>query len=62
MMSSYCLEKLKHLKDLSIREISILMTMVLVIIWLGVYPNSFLKPIYGPVDKIINNYKDANNE
>jgi NADH-quinone oxidoreductase subunit M len=35
-------EKNKNLKDLSTREIIVLLPVLLFIIWIGVYPNTFL--------------------
>lgn len=32
-----------HLKDLNIREISMMVPIVILILWIGIYPNSFLK-------------------
>jgi len=36
-------EKNRHLPDLSWREIAIFAPILLLIVWIGVYPNTFLK-------------------
>tara|TARA_Y100001936_G_C15984601_1_gene618778 strand:- start:195 stop:1232 length:1038 start_codon:yes stop_codon:yes gene_type:complete len=53
--------KLKELFDLDIREMTILIPLTIVILWMGIYPNSFLKPMQIPLKKIINKYEIANN-
>jgi len=53
--------KLKALFDLDIREMTILIPLTIVILWIGIYPNSFLKPMQIPLKKIINKYEIANN-
>ena len=35
--------KLEKILDLSIREISILLPMAIIVIWIGIFPNSFLE-------------------
>ena len=44
-------EKNKNLKDLNAKELTSLIPLVLVAIWLGVYP----KPVLGPIDKSVTN-------
>ena len=44
---------LNDLKDLSKREIIILVPLSVIVIWMGVYPNSFLKPMHMPIKNII---------
>jgi NADH-quinone oxidoreductase subunit M len=48
------LEKSHPLHDLSLREKFILVPMVVVIIWLGVYPQPVLKTSKAPLDKALN--------
>jgi NADH-quinone oxidoreductase subunit M len=38
-------EENRHLSDLSSREIALLVPVVLMIVWIGVYPNTFLRPM-----------------
>ena len=38
-------EENRHLSDLSYREIALLVPVVLMIVWIGVYPNTFLRPM-----------------
>ena len=52
--------KLKELFDLNIREFIILIPLTFVILWIGIYPNSFLKPMQIPLNKIIYKYEIAN--
>lgn len=42
-----------ELKDLSVREIVVVSFMVLFIIWIGVYPNPFLKTMEASVQKLL---------
>jgi NADH-quinone oxidoreductase subunit M len=41
------------------REIVVFLPLVLITIWMGVYPNSFLDPIAPSVDKLIGDYNAA---
>ena len=52
--------KLKIIVDLNIREICILVPIVVVIFWIGIYPNSFLDPMHGSIEKIITKYNLVN--
>ncbi len=45
-------EENKSLSDLSLREIVVLVPVVLVIVWIGVYPSSFLRKM----DASVNHY------
>ena len=38
-------EENKHLTDLSAREIALLVPIVLLMFWIGIYPNTFLRPM-----------------
>jgi NADH-quinone oxidoreductase subunit M len=49
-------EDLKSILDLSPREIAVFAPMVLVVLWMGVYPSSFLTPLHASVGKLIDNY------
>ena len=52
--------KLEKIYDLNIREIIILVPIIIIIFWIGIYPNTFLKTIEAPVEKIIINYNNVN--
>jgi NADH-quinone oxidoreductase subunit M len=45
--------KNKNLKDLSAREVAVLLPILLFVVWIGVYPNTFLKPMEPAVKKFI---------
>ncbi|TAH33076.1 MAG: NADH-quinone oxidoreductase subunit M [Alphaproteobacteria bacterium] len=49
------LEKLslKSLKDLSWQEITIFAPLLVLVVWMGVYPTSFMKPMEASVDKLL---------
>lgn len=46
-------EENKELKDLSPREIALMAALVIVIIWIGVYPPTFLDPIQASVSQLV---------
>lgn len=46
-------EENKGLKDLSQREIALMAALVIVIIWIGVYPPTFLDPIQASVSQLV---------
>jgi len=50
-------EDLKSILDLSPREIMLFAPLLLVVIWMGIYPSSFLGPMHASVAKLINNYQ-----
>ena len=50
---------LKGILDMNGREIAIFLPLVLLTIWMGVYPNSFLDPMAPAVDKLIGDYQAA---
>jgi NADH-quinone oxidoreductase subunit M len=45
--------KNKHLKDLSAREVLVLVPILIFVVWIGVYPNTFLKPMEPAVNNFI---------
>ena len=47
-------EDLNGMMDLNWREIGILAPLVVIVIWMGVYPSSFLNLIHPSVDAIVN--------
>jgi NADH-quinone oxidoreductase subunit M len=50
-------EDLKTILDLNTREIVMFVPLVLVVLWMGIYPSSFLGPMHASVAKIINDYQ-----
>ncbi|MSP88632.1 MAG: NADH-quinone oxidoreductase subunit M [Alphaproteobacteria bacterium] len=52
-------EKLKDILDMNWREITVFAPLILVTIWMGVYPASFLTPMHASVDKLIRDYEKA---
>ena len=51
--------ELKGLLDMNRREIAVFLPLILITVWMGVYPNSFLDPIAPSVDKLIGDYQAA---
>jgi NADH-quinone oxidoreductase subunit M len=52
-------DELKSILDLDRRELAIFVPMVLVVIWMGVYPSSFLDGIHVSVQNLADNYAAA---
>jgi len=50
-------EDLKSILDLSPREIALFVPLALVVLWMGIYPSSFLTPMHASVAKLINDYQ-----
>lgn len=50
-------EENKKLKDVSVREFIVLACMVLMVFWIGIFPNTFLSKTSGTVSKTISTYK-----
>lgn len=48
----------KAMKDLNSRELTIFIPLVALVMWMGIYPTSFLKPIAPSVDKLIVKYQN----
>jgi NADH-quinone oxidoreductase subunit M len=52
-------EDLKHMLDLSPREVAIFVPLLLIVLWMGIYPSSFTS-IMGPsVQRLVQNYQAA---
>jgi NADH-quinone oxidoreductase subunit M len=49
-------EHLRGLKDLSPREIAIFLPMAALVIWMGVYPQTFLEPMAQSIEQLVTNY------
>jgi len=52
-------DSLKAISDMNMREVAVFLPLVLIVIWMGVYPNSFLDPMAPAVDKLIGDYNAA---
>ena len=52
-------EDLKTILDLNKREILVFAPLILVVIWMGVQPSSFIDPMHASVTKLIDNYELA---
>ncbi len=52
-------EDLKDILDLSRREIAIFVPLVLVVLWMGIYPMSFLKVMQPSVDRLVERHETA---
>ena len=50
-------EDLKTILDLTPREIALFVPLALVVLWMGIYPSSFLGPMHASVAKLINDYQ-----
>ena len=50
-------EDLKAILDLDLREVAVFVPLILIVIWMGVYPSTFLEPIHATVAKMIDNYE-----
>lgn len=52
-------EDLKTILDLNMREIVVFAPLVLIVIWMGVHPSTFIDPMHASVAKLIDNYELA---
>jgi NADH-quinone oxidoreductase subunit M len=52
-------DKLKSIVDLNIREILVFAPLIAVVLWMGIYPTSFLEPMEISVTKLITEYENA---
>ncbi|CAN5659320.1 NADH-quinone oxidoreductase subunit M [soil metagenome] len=52
-------DTLKAMMDMNRREIAVFLPLVLLTLWMGIYPNSFLDPMAPAVDKLIGDYNAA---
>jgi NADH-quinone oxidoreductase subunit M len=57
MMGKVTNPKNEELKDLSSREVAIMLPLVLFIFWIGFYPNTFLDKMNPSLDNLINQVK-----
>jgi len=52
-------DSLKAILDMNRREIVMFLPLVLLALWMGIYPNSFLDPMAPSVDKLVGDYQAA---
>ena len=52
-------DSLKAILDMNRREIVVFLPLVLLTVWMGVYPNSFLDPMAPTIDKLVGDYQAA---
>jgi NADH-quinone oxidoreductase subunit M len=52
-------DSLKDILDMNRREIAVFLPLVLITLWMGIYPSSFLDPMAPSVDKLIGDYQAA---
>ena len=50
---------LQAILDMNRREIAVFLPLVLLTLWMGIYPNSFLDPMAPAVDKLVADYQNA---
>jgi NADH-quinone oxidoreductase subunit M len=50
---------LKAILDMNRREVAVFLPLLLITLWMGIYPNSFLDPMAPAVDKLIGDYNAA---
>jgi len=58
MMGKVTNPKNEKLKDLSLRELAVMLPLVLFIFWIGFYPNTFLEKMNPSIDNLINQVKE----
>jgi len=58
MMGKVTNPKNEKLKDLSVRELAVMLPLVLFIFWIGFYPNTFLEKMNPSIDNLINQVKE----
>jgi NADH-quinone oxidoreductase subunit M len=51
--------ELKDILDLSPREVAVFAPLIVVVFWMGIYPNSFLDPMHASIDRVIGQYNAA---
>jgi proton-translocating NADH-quinone oxidoreductase, chain M len=52
-------DDLKGILDVSPREVAMFVPLIVIVIWMGVYPSTFLDPMHASVAKLINNFELA---
>ncbi|WP_425404797.1 NADH-quinone oxidoreductase subunit M [Hwanghaeella sp.] len=52
-------EDLMSIKDMNIREIAVFAPLIILVLWMGIYPSTFLDPIEVSVQKVVADYQTA---
>ena len=52
-------DSLKAILDMNRREVVVFLPLVLLALWMGVYPSSFLDPMAPSIDKLVGDYQTA---
>ncbi|MBF0371977.1 MAG: NADH-quinone oxidoreductase subunit M [Alphaproteobacteria bacterium] len=52
-------EDLKTILDLDRREVAVFAPLILVVLWMGIYPSSFLNPMHASIENLIQKYELA---
>jgi NADH-quinone oxidoreductase subunit M len=52
-------DDLKDILDMSPREVAMFVPLIVIVIWMGVYPSTFLDPVHASVAKLIDNFELA---
>ena len=52
-------DDVKAMLDLNRREVLMFVPLIVMVVWLGVYPTTFLQPLHASVTKLINDYQLA---
>jgi len=52
-------DSLKAILDMNKREVVVFLPLVLLTLWMGIYPNSFLDPMAPSIDKLVGDYQAA---
>lgn len=52
-------EDVKMMPDMNWREIAVFTPLIIVTLWMGIYPSSFLEPMHMSVSNLIENYQTA---
>ncbi|RVU39301.1 NADH-quinone oxidoreductase subunit M [Hwanghaeella grinnelliae] len=52
-------EDLMSIKDMNMREIAIFAPLIILVLWMGIYPSTFLDPIEVSVQKVVADYQTA---
>jgi NADH-quinone oxidoreductase subunit M len=52
-------EPLKGMLDMNMREVVVFLPLLLLTLWMGVYPSSFLDPMAPSIDKLVGDYQAA---
>ena len=50
----------KAMTDVSCREVAILLPLIALVLWMGIYPSSFISPMAPALEKVIARYNTAN--